>query len=489
MRKVSKRTYLLSLFIVLSLLISACAQQQPTVDSPAPIDPTPVVQEPAATPEPAPAPSEEPETPASNEPLYIYLTRHGQTITNVTHRMVSAHASSPLTAPGREVAYYVGIGLSGVPFKAAYCTEKSRTKETAQIILAESQTNPDLEIEVIPGMQEFCAGVFESKTFSYVMDEMGYLLSDENPQKMLIDQFPEGDTSGTAESWQEFHDRVLPAFKEVCEREASTGGGNILVVAHGGVNRMLGEVLSGETQPGAINSSVVLIEYLNGEFKVLAYNDTSAIDLGKEKVENPQPLNIHLVTHGDTLMDEFGWLNSIIDSPTTDAGFAQMDAVGKALANVELSAVYASDMFNDIECAQTIISNNKNPHLMVNATPDLRSVSLGFYEGAALDDEVVLAVEATMTSRTAKNIADAYAKADETATAEDYATAKKRIMESFEALCERAYTRGGGDVAVVAGSLTHQLIIEALSGSSEAVALENGSVVTVVFDGSKYTVQ
>ena len=68
---------------------------------------------------------------------------------------------------------------------------------------------------------------------------------------------------------------------------------------------------------GLTVAGVVLIEYLNGEYKMLSYNDTSYIEAGKAKMENPAPLNVHLVAHGVTIMDEMGWINSIIDSPLT----------------------------------------------------------------------------------------------------------------------------------------------------------------------------
>lgn len=423
--------------------------------------------------------------PDGDEPLYIYLTRHGQTVTNVTTRMVSNIGSSPLTEAGREVAHYLGMGLSGVPFKAAYCTEKSRTYETAQIVLSESQTSGGLEVQIVPGLHEFNAGINESLTFETTVNEYGFEMSDEgNEQKMLFDQFPTNDTTGLAESWQTVYDRVMPAFYGICEKEGA-GGGNILVVAHGGVNRMIGEAISGQMQPGAINSSVVLIKYHKGKYEMLGYNDTSFIEAGKAEAQSPQPLSVRLVAHGTTMMDELGWVNSVIDSPLTANGKAQMEAVGKRLANIEFSAIYSSDHFVDTDSLKALLAQNgKNTSLKANTDMLLRSPSLGLYEGASLEE--AKAVTDKMKGATAKARIDAFYAADTTKTAESYKAASTRLLGAFKDVCAKAYEKGGGNIAVVTGPLGVQLIAEAIGNG--AIEVKPGDMITIAFDGKKYSI-
>ena len=87
-----------SIFCLACVLLSACSQQPPD---------TAPVQEPVQ------------DGAVEEAPVYVYLTRHGQTLTNQTGRFVSGRGNTPLTEEGRKVAYAVGLGLSGVKFEAA----------------------------------------------------------------------------------------------------------------------------------------------------------------------------------------------------------------------------------------------------------------------------------------------------------------------------------------------------------------------------------
>ena len=80
-----------SIFCLACVLLSACSQQPPD---------TAPVQEPVQ------------DGAVEEAPVYVYLTRHGQTLTNQTGRFVSGRGNTPLTEEGRKVAYAVGLGLS-----------------------------------------------------------------------------------------------------------------------------------------------------------------------------------------------------------------------------------------------------------------------------------------------------------------------------------------------------------------------------------------
>ena len=200
-----------SIFCLACVLLSACSQQPPD---------TAPVQEPVQ------------DGAVEEAPVYVYLTRHGQTLTNQTGRFVSGRGNTPLTEEGRKVAYAVGLGLSGVKFEAAYASTLGRTQETARIILSQSQTSRYLEIIPVEDLKEVDGGSYEPMSYAELMTDEGMQFSGVTTEE-FTNQFHEKDPEGLAESYEQMKDRAFESFQRICEERAQNGGGNILMVAHG----------------------------------------------------------------------------------------------------------------------------------------------------------------------------------------------------------------------------------------------------------------
>ena len=89
----------------------------------------------------------------------IYIARHGETEWNAQGR-IQGHTDIALTARGRRQAAALARRLAGVAFAAAYCSDLSRTRETAQIILGEGAA----PLHATPQLREYHKGVFEGLT-------------------------------------------------------------------------------------------------------------------------------------------------------------------------------------------------------------------------------------------------------------------------------------------------------------------------------------
>ena len=89
----------------------------------------------------------------------IYIARHGETEWNAQGR-IQGHTDIALTARGRRQAAALARRLAGVAFAAAYCSDLSRTRETAQIILGERAA----PLHATPQLREYHKGVFEGLT-------------------------------------------------------------------------------------------------------------------------------------------------------------------------------------------------------------------------------------------------------------------------------------------------------------------------------------
>lgn len=419
--------------------------------------------------------------PISNEPgptdgpVYIFLTRHGETITNVSGRNVSGEGSAPLTDSGREVAYYLGLGLQDTYFKAVYSSTLSRTYETASIILEQNQTAARYhEINQHDGLREMAVGGFATKRLSELA-EAGYNM---RFVKSMADELHADDP--TAESYAQVVNRAWSTIHEIAQAEAENGGGNILIVAHGGLNAVIARNLSyPDARSSLQNSSIVLLKYENGTLELLSYNDTSWIDRGRAMAETPEAVELNLVVTAETVEDTRSRFNSVLDSKVTEAGLSGAKATGAQLAPDGFRAVYASDLWKDVDTAKALISGSGNPYTIVHSSREMRGVQAGYYEGELLEGLP------EVTGTTAKERITSFHENDPKEIAENYENAKEHVLAAYKGACDEIYATGGGKIAVVGSALTTQLVIEELTGAA-AEPLVPGDVVTLIFDGNAF---
>lgn len=108
--------------------------------------------------------------------------------------------------------------------EAVYCSDLSRSSSSAQIIAAPYSLTP----VVVPQIRERSFGIWEGMTFSEIMERYPAEF-----QAWANDPLRFSPMGG--ESTLEVRDRVVAAIEEILGRHP---GGEIAVVAHGGVNRV-----------------------------------------------------------------------------------------------------------------------------------------------------------------------------------------------------------------------------------------------------------
>ncbi len=171
----------------------------------------------------------------------LYLIRHGATL-GAEEKRYKGSSDVPLSEEGRQQARQAGTLLgrlllspagqagSGQP-AAVYCSSLSRAVETAAIIAAPYGITPI----AVPDLQERNFGLWEGLTFAevrrqYPADFSAWI---DNP----LDFSPSG-----GESTREVSRRVWEAIAKIL---ADHQGGQVIAVAHGGVNRVLLGLLLG----------------------------------------------------------------------------------------------------------------------------------------------------------------------------------------------------------------------------------------------------
>lgn len=161
----------------------------------------------------------------TSAPCTVYLMRHGDTRTDGARRYVG-WTDLPLTDKGRLQAAWWQRELSGVVFDRIISSDLQRSVETAEII-AKGRNN--VAIELRPDLREIHLGRWDGMR----MEEVRLQYPSQYEERGIDPAAfrPEG-----GESFLDLSDRVIPAFGKLAE---TGGSGNILIVAHGGVNRVI----------------------------------------------------------------------------------------------------------------------------------------------------------------------------------------------------------------------------------------------------------
>ena len=188
---------------------------------------------------------------SSTTPLRIYLARHGQTDWNV-QRILQGWTDTELNATGRKQAVELAERLQGLRLDAIYSSTLRRSRETATVAARGRR------VESLDGLREQSVGKFE-----------GLKLDGSDSAKVAEyrrrSRDPDDALDG-GESENQFFSRVQSTLETIQRRHPS---GAILIVGHGGTNKMILRSLLGLTaaQSDSIhqaNDEVYLVEVAAG---------------------------------------------------------------------------------------------------------------------------------------------------------------------------------------------------------------------------------
>jgi probable phosphoglycerate mutase len=234
---------------------------------------------------------------AKDNTVTFYIARHGKTMLNTLDR-VQGWADTPLTPAGIEVAEYLGAGLKDVPFKAAYSSDLGRARQTARIVL-DAKGQSTMKITELPTVRETNFGRYEGEMnpkmwgdaalylhFTGLPEFMSSLTKRPELLQDMLGAVKELDTLGMAENYFDVKARGQKAIREIAEKEAASGGGNILLVSHGmAIGIFLSDIDSQGKKPpvGHMgNAAVCKLVYKDGQFTLESFGDMTYVEKGKK---------------------------------------------------------------------------------------------------------------------------------------------------------------------------------------------------------------
>ena len=201
----------------------------------------------------------------------IYIVRHAEAEGNL-YRRIHGQYDSLVTPQGYRQIEALERRFRDIHIDAVYSSDLYRTKMTAKAICKPK----GLPLLLEPGLREIAMGRWEDETWA------GGARSDPEEMGRFSSSAPDYQGVG-GETFPQVQRRVTDAFRRIAE---ANDGRTIACVSHGvairtamtsflgyGLDR-LGEILPSD------NTAVSLLEYENGAFRVVYYDDNS--HLGEE---------------------------------------------------------------------------------------------------------------------------------------------------------------------------------------------------------------
>jgi alpha-ribazole phosphatase len=154
----------------------------------------------------------------------IYLMRHCSPVRLAGGKRYLGQSDPPLCREGICQAQQWRLFFHAIRITAIYCSDLLRSHHTARIVFGAH----DPPILPLAELREVHLGQWEGRLFAEVRqtDPQNYALRGKDPA---------GHRPPGGESFQDLQDRVVPAFRRI----VATTTGDVAIVCHAGVNRVL----------------------------------------------------------------------------------------------------------------------------------------------------------------------------------------------------------------------------------------------------------
>jgi alpha-ribazole phosphatase len=212
-------------------------------------------------------------------PTTLYLVRHGAII-RVAGKSYIGQIDIPLNEEGVDQAWALRKWLEPVRFSHVYSSDLSRAQRTSRIIAGTRVKS----IESLPGLREISLGEWEGLSFREIEDRFPEEYAARG--RDIENWRPPG-----GESFADCRVRVMDALHGILDRSQ----GNVLVVGHAGVNRLilchsLGIPISNLHSIGQDYGCVNVIEFSERRSRLKLLNYTPFLSRPVDQIDTAQRL-------------------------------------------------------------------------------------------------------------------------------------------------------------------------------------------------------
>lgn len=203
--------------------------------------------------------------------MKLYLIRHGQTDWNTAGK-IQGSTDIPLNETGRRQALALAEGMKDRPVAKIFSSTLGRAVETARAV-GESQ---QVEVELIPGLEEVGFGLWEGMTWQEIQTQYP-----EEHRRWSINPVEVSPPGG--ELRLEVYRRCKKALETILDQSKGIKG-DIAIVSHGATLAHLISLLMQddplEEEIIVSNASITTVNYspLTGDFVLLDMNDSSHLE-------------------------------------------------------------------------------------------------------------------------------------------------------------------------------------------------------------------
>ena len=160
---------------------------------------------------------------SDNDGCILYLVRHGDSRQDQVKRYIG-QTDLTLNPVGRTQIKSLQRTLAEIDFARIYSSDLRRCQETARIIAGPLGKS----IRMVPSLREIDLGEWEGQPMASIRER--FPEEYQRRGRELVEFSPPG-----GESFRDLQSRVVPGFLEIISRAS----GNVLLVAHAGVNRTI----------------------------------------------------------------------------------------------------------------------------------------------------------------------------------------------------------------------------------------------------------
>ena len=208
-------------------------------------------------------------------------------------------------------------------------------------------------------------------------------------------------------------------------------------------------------------------------------------------------VHFYLVRHGQTKVNRLARLQGATDSALTVRGIMDARKLGRRMADINFSAVFASNLKRTQETADNIIQMNNFPDPPRLFLSDLKEFDFGQYEEARKRTLIPNAMRAlgpfqiirtAVGKKHANGLVDLFNRMANNIpleSSEDLSERMKRTLESIG----RVYDTGEHDILIITHGLILSSFIESLDGTVPLTLVKNTNVVRIDYFDGKFVIR